>query len=552
MEEIARDFGTTVRNVEQRLRLANIAPDIFEAYKRGDITLDVLQAFGATDNQDRQLTYFKENNHYHPYSIKSAMQRESYGADHCLVKYVGLSAYEAAGGVVERDLFSEDDDIVLSSADILERLVDEKITAACDEYLAAGWSFAERVSSYSETFRTYDRREYSETVDLSDADRARMDEVSAELEEFEFSDVKDRDQIRALLSEYKVLEAKQDFYSEEQKASSGVVVFVDSEGFVDFECGLVHRSADVSKEDGVSKEPDGTGKSSPLGQEEGENPEDPKSAEVAAPSYSGVVLDSLTAMRVKCFQADLAQNHTLARDLLLYNLVNDVFDKFGSCALGISLSNRGERLTAIEAEATPAQQVLTDIHDRLEKLFDVPDDELQTVVFGLSEAEKSELLSYCVATSFKDQLGVRRSNTGSRYFDHSKAVSSAEILIGTDIRSGWVPTSESFCSRLSTKKLLEIGAEIVDDNWALSRVTEKKTNLAHTVAKLFDPDNASLSAEQRARAAKWLPFEMINPDMINSNEIISGEITSVAVLNEGVESDPIKDSPVPDYLRIAG
>ena len=48
LEDVARRFGLTVRFVEGRLRLAKLAPVIFEALGKGEITLDMAKAYGAT------------------------------------------------------------------------------------------------------------------------------------------------------------------------------------------------------------------------------------------------------------------------------------------------------------------------------------------------------------------------------------------------------------------------------------------------------------------------------------------------------------------------
>ena len=42
---IAARFGTSERLVEQRLRLGNVAPDLLDAYRAGEIDLEVLKAF---------------------------------------------------------------------------------------------------------------------------------------------------------------------------------------------------------------------------------------------------------------------------------------------------------------------------------------------------------------------------------------------------------------------------------------------------------------------------------------------------------------------------
>ena len=49
-EDVARRFGLTVRFVEGRLRLASLAPCVFEALAEGAITLDMAKAYGAVSD----------------------------------------------------------------------------------------------------------------------------------------------------------------------------------------------------------------------------------------------------------------------------------------------------------------------------------------------------------------------------------------------------------------------------------------------------------------------------------------------------------------------
>jgi ParB family transcriptional regulator, chromosome partitioning protein len=59
-EDVARRFGLTVRFVEGRLRLARLAPIVFEALASGEITLDMAKAFGATSDQEIQARVFEQ------------------------------------------------------------------------------------------------------------------------------------------------------------------------------------------------------------------------------------------------------------------------------------------------------------------------------------------------------------------------------------------------------------------------------------------------------------------------------------------------------------
>src|SRR3546814_11081981 len=59
-EDVARRFGLTVRFVEGRLRLATLAPVVFDALASGEITLDLAKAFGATSDQEIQARVYEQ------------------------------------------------------------------------------------------------------------------------------------------------------------------------------------------------------------------------------------------------------------------------------------------------------------------------------------------------------------------------------------------------------------------------------------------------------------------------------------------------------------
>ena len=55
MEGIARRFGLTVRFVEGRLRLASLAPVVFDALSAGEIALEVAKANAANPTRSGSI-----------------------------------------------------------------------------------------------------------------------------------------------------------------------------------------------------------------------------------------------------------------------------------------------------------------------------------------------------------------------------------------------------------------------------------------------------------------------------------------------------------------
>ena len=113
IEDVARRFGTSERHVKQRLRLGNLAPELLEAYRAGDINLDAVTAFTLGVDHDRQLAVWnqiKDQSWVSPFTVKRLLTERAIALDSDLGRFIGAEAYQAAGGMIVTDLFSGDDD----------------------------------------------------------------------------------------------------------------------------------------------------------------------------------------------------------------------------------------------------------------------------------------------------------------------------------------------------------------------------------------------------------------------------------------------------------
>jgi ParB family transcriptional regulator, chromosome partitioning protein len=63
-------------------------------------------------------------------------------------RFVGLAAYEAAGGNILRDLFEEDGGGWLEDVALLERLVAERLRTEAETIAAEGWKWIEVAASF--------------------------------------------------------------------------------------------------------------------------------------------------------------------------------------------------------------------------------------------------------------------------------------------------------------------------------------------------------------------------------------------------------------------
>ena len=111
-EEIAAGFFVAVNVVKQRLRLAAVSPKLLDVYAEDGMTLEQLMAFTVTDDHARQEQVWEAiriAGTKEPYQIRRMLTENTVRASDKRAVFVGLEAYEAAGGQVLRDLFQSDD-----------------------------------------------------------------------------------------------------------------------------------------------------------------------------------------------------------------------------------------------------------------------------------------------------------------------------------------------------------------------------------------------------------------------------------------------------------
>ena len=142
VEAIATRFGVSERHVRQRLRLGKLAPELLDAYRNGDISLDVVTAFTLGADHQAQLAVWhqlKDQSYIAPYTVRRLLTQTAIPLDSDLGLFVGSAAYEAAGGTVTRDLFSADDEGFMDDAALVRRLAIEKLEQKAAE-LRSSWA----------------------------------------------------------------------------------------------------------------------------------------------------------------------------------------------------------------------------------------------------------------------------------------------------------------------------------------------------------------------------------------------------------------------------
>lgn len=110
--DLARRFGFSERYVRQRLRLAELAPEILDAMRAGKLTLEAALVYARTQDRALQLKIFRSEEKkswgaHGTSSISSAIINAQMTTGSALFRFVGARDYEKKGGGYEDDLFGE-------------------------------------------------------------------------------------------------------------------------------------------------------------------------------------------------------------------------------------------------------------------------------------------------------------------------------------------------------------------------------------------------------------------------------------------------------------
>lgn len=499
-EEIGARFGVSAQIVRQRLRLGAVAPDLIAAYRAGDLSLDQLMAFGVNDDGARQQQVFEQiGSHAPPYAIRRAMTETKVRADDRRARFIGSAAYEAAGGVILRDLFTEDGGGWLEDAALLDRLVAEKLTDLAEDARAReGWAWVEAHADFPHG--TGYERVWPEPVARSEAEISAIaalseayDRLVAEADEDGLTPEQD-----ARLEE--IDKALQDHgpdvaYRPDDLARSGLIVTLGHDGLARFERGLV-RAEDARR----PSDSDATGADTGIDAAEdaatktGDEAPGHEADEGMAPLSERLVMD-LTAHRTAGLRAALAATPTVALTAVVHALVLQIFYPGHEQAtpLQVRLIRTGLERLAPGVMEGPAGRALAEQGEAWAARLPAKPQDLWAMLTALPGSEVLDLLAYCAA------LGL---NAVRDPHDRRPAAwAQADVLATTlslDMTAVWSPTAASYFSRVSKARMLEAVTEARDPAEAERIAGFRKTDMAE-------------AAERLVEGKGWLPILLRTP-----------------------------------------
>jgi ParB family transcriptional regulator, chromosome partitioning protein len=259
-EAVATRFGVSERHVRQRLRLGKLALELLDAYRNGDISLDLVTAFtlGARSSGAARRVAPGQGQLLHPalYGAASVDPNRHPGRSD-LGLFVGSTAYEAAGGTVTRDLFSADDEGFMDDAALVRRLAMEKLEQKAIE-LRSSWAWTRAMLDPAYDFTEQYRRVRPQPGEVPPEIAGEIEHIEQRLAELQ--EIPEDDWADELITEAAQLEERHDelaesvedlaVYSEKDRAVAGVIVTIGADGEFRLHEGLVEHSAIGAEDSG--------------------------------------------------------------------------------------------------------------------------------------------------------------------------------------------------------------------------------------------------------------------------------------------------------------
>ena len=523
---IAARFGVSERLVEQRIRLGGAAPELLDAYRAEEMDLETLMAFAVTTDLERQRAVWEQvsalNYRPTPWSVKRLLTEERVPASAALARYVGVEAYEAAGGPVMRDLFADEREngVWLEDPALLNELAMKKLTAVADE-LSTRWKWAEAMAEADwGTLARYGRI-HPEPGQPTDEETAEVEKLRAR--QVELRELDDEDWTEELAGEWEGIEKrlgaiKQSVrgrarFPREAFAIAGAIATVDRDGSLQVVQGLV-KPEDMPEATAGDDDPDGANDAANGASPRIDDPSitaSPPDPCAVARKDAGVgigLADDLRAVRTALVKAHLANDFEAAFDLAVYQLVRAVFAQGYTIAydtLDIAFRETPDRPNIRMndedfATWSPGEAILDDwSHLPFEWMEQDDDDACFAALRALPRADKERLFAAAIARTLKGQLAFEH---GARP-ELEATVARLDIDFAKHVR----PTAGLFWSRIRKDRILDIARETLGAEWASSRSKHKKADLARSMEEAFAAGKppVGIGAKAHAAALAWIP-----------------------------------------------
>lgn len=514
--EVARRFGTTLRHVEQRMKLAAVSPALLRTYRAGDMTLDQLIAFTVVDDHTRQEQAWNRGSGFcdlSPRGIRMALLSEHVPTSDKLARFVGLTSYEAAGGVVVRDLFSDDQGGAwLAEPELLRWLAAEKMQTEADALSAEGWAWVETFETFPYSGFYTHGRVYSRPIPLSEEDRAELANLTqrrdAALTTLEASpeDEALADELATVEAAIGVLREREWRFTAGDKARAGCAVGLTHEGKVKVERGLI-RPEDVRREKKKVRAAEiAASRSTGVGTARAQDP---------SPALSDTLVEELTAQRTAALRVEVMRRPDLALAGVVHALALPVFYTHAwqvEAAFEIKAASIDLRGRVTDPETCPALKAVEEAHEAWGYRLPGEAGDLWPWLIDQPQDVLLDLLAFLASGSVN---AVKQRHEGRRpaRIEHADQLAVRAVLDMT----AWWTADATFLARLSKPQIAAAVAE------------GASFEMAAPLTKLAKGE-AVQRAAQALESRGWLPEPLRTP--VEEAEVSRAEPSAIISVNE--------------------
>jgi ParB family chromosome partitioning protein len=494
-EEIAARFGVSPAVVRQRLKLATVSPTLIDLYRADEMTLDQLMAFTVSDDHEVQETAWFGQPEWQRSSaaIRRNLTAAHVEADDPRVAFVGIEAYQAAGGGILRDLFDAEHEGYLIDPALLDRLVTERLEAEAAAVRAEGWKWVEIMPNLDYGILRGYRRVQPQAIPLSADQQQEQERLTAEYEALiaEHGDDPEpeiAEQLDALSAKIDALTEQAVAWQPDDLAIAGAIVSIGYNG-TEIERGLI-RPEDTKTRLAVI--------------EGGEINADEASTAVATGSpLSASLIEDLTAERTAALRATMADNGPVALAAVAHALALAVFfpHAMAESSLDLRLVSRDLRPSAAFIGECGAMILLRSRYDSWQERLPEEAADLFGWVLAQDGATVTGLITFCAAMSVDAVRGKQDRPNCPRLVQADELAAS----FGLDMAVWWEPTSERYLGRVSKALILDAVAEGVSPQAAENLTKLKKDELVTRAGTML--------------AGKgWLPAMLRSPTPVSQQE----------------------------------
>ncbi|RQQ01030.1 ParB/RepB/Spo0J family partition protein [Burkholderia stagnalis] len=498
--EVADVYGVSEATVHRRLKLARVSPKLVDLFREGEIKLEQMQALALSDSHEEQeAAWFESEPHYRdPQSIRRRFIRDEQAfTSNRIARFVGVEAFEAAGGTVRRDLFSDTDAVWYRDHALMVRLATERLDAIAAQVQAEGWQWAKSQPD----FDFFNRGQYQrvsprplEPTAEATQELAAIDKRVAEIAALQESDDTDDETWERLADEEQTLSARQAeiedglyAFDPSDMARAGVIVTLGHDGEPDVLRGFVIREP-AAPEAATDGEPSAdSGVAAPVIA--------PDVKPVKGPHSEKLTL-RLNARRTAAVAAALANNPHVALAALIHSQMAGEYSHRGEVsAIDVSFHDQSHELTKHAPELNS---------DRAYAAFVTQREAWGAVIPGDSDA----LLSWLIEQTDEQLLQmlaqyVASTVDGVSADERPHAINALIPALGLNLADVWQPTKAEYFDHVSKQRIVDIVGSVVSPTEGMR------------LAKLKKAD-AATEAERLMAGRGWLPEHFAQAELVHA------------------------------------